>query len=78
MQEWKITYVNDHGEQAVEQVTCEKEPSLEDAAHMIRAKLVPIAAELDLNDLEGRQPEPTVKILKDQNSIEIISISLVA
>lgn len=52
-----------------------KKPSLEDAAHMIRAKLVPIAAELDLNDLEGRKPEPTVKILKDQNSIQILDIS---
>lgn len=42
---------------------------------MIRSKLVPVAAELDLNDLEGRKPEPTVKILKDQNSIQILDIS---
>ncbi len=59
----------------VEQFTCKRKPSLEDAAHLIRDKLVPVAAELDLNDLEGRKPEPTVKILKDQNSIQILDIS---
>ncbi|TFY85802.1 hypothetical protein DYL59_24525 [Pseudomonas kairouanensis] len=75
MQKWQITFVDDHGETAVEQVTCDQKPSLEDAAHMIRNKLVPVAAELDLNDLEGRKPEPTVKILKDQNSIQILDIS---
>ncbi|WP_426135770.1 hypothetical protein [Pseudomonas sp. PWP3-1b2] len=75
MQKWQITFVDDHGVQAVEQFTCENKPSLEDAAHMIRNKLVPVAAELDLNDLEDRVSEPTVKILKDQNSIEIIDIS---
>ncbi|TFY93583.1 hypothetical protein DYL61_13320 [Pseudomonas nabeulensis] len=75
MKKWQITFVDDHGEKAVEQVTCDQQPSLEDAAHMIRNKLVPVAAELDLNDLEGRKPEPTVKILKDQNSIQILDIS---
>ncbi|AKS08594.1 MULTISPECIES: hypothetical protein [Pseudomonas] len=75
MQKWQITFVDDHGVQSVEQFTCEHQPSLEDAAHMIRNKLVPVAAELDLNDLEGRQSDPTVKILKDQNSIQILDIS---
>ncbi|AZP71142.1 hypothetical protein EJJ20_14920 [Pseudomonas poae] len=75
MQKWQITFVDDHGQKTVEEVTCDQKPSLEDAAHMIRSKLVPIAAELDLNDLEGRKPEPTVKILKDQNSIQILDIS---
>ena len=75
MQKWQITFVDDHGQKTVEEVTCDQKPSLEDAAHMIRNKLVPIAAELDLNDLEGRKPEPTVKILKDQNSIQILDIS---
>jgi hypothetical protein len=75
MQTWQITFVDDHGETSVEQFSCEQKPSLEDAAHLIRSKLVPVAAELDLNDLEGRQPEPTVKILKDQNSIQILDIS---
>lgn len=75
MQTWQITFVDDHGVKTVEQFACAQKPSLEDAAHMIRNKLVPIAAELDLNDLEGRKPEPTVKILKDQNSIQILDIS---
>lgn len=75
MQKWQITFVDDHGQKTVEEVTCDQKPSLEDAAHMIRSKLVPIATELDLNDLEGRKPEPTVKILKDQNSIQILDIS---
>ena len=75
MQNWQITFVDDHGVQSVEQFTCERKPSLEDAAHLIRDKLVPVAAELDLNDLDGRKPEPTVKILKDQNSIQILDIS---
>ncbi|WLH82010.1 MULTISPECIES: hypothetical protein [unclassified Pseudomonas] len=74
MQTWNITFVDDHGETSVEQFTCNEKPSLEEAAHMIRNKLLPVAAELDLNDLEGRQSEPTVKILKDQNSIQILDI----
>ena len=75
MQNWQVTFVDDHGVQSVEQFTCDQKPSLEDAAHMIRNKLVPIAAELDLNDLDGRIAEPTVKSLKDQNSIQILDIS---
>ncbi|NWC91743.1 hypothetical protein HX855_13650 [Pseudomonas sp. IPO3778] len=75
MQTWKITFVDDHGVQSVEQFVCGEKPSLEDAAHMIRAKLLPVAAELDLNDLEGRTAEPTLKSLKDQNSIQILDIS---
>ena len=74
MQTWNITFVDDHGETSVEQFTCNEKPSLEEAAQMIRNKLLPVAAELDLNDLEGRQSEPTVKILKDQNSIQILDI----
>jgi hypothetical protein len=34
-----------------------------------------VADELDMNDLEGRTAEPTVKSLKDQNAVEIISIT---
>ncbi|WP_248750155.1 hypothetical protein [Pseudomonas sp. MWU15-20650] len=75
MQTWTITFVDDHGVQSVEQFNCDHKPSLEDAAHMIRGKLLPVAAVLDLNDLEGRKDEPTVKILKEQNSIQILSIS---
>lgn len=75
MQTWKITFVDDHGVRVVEQFTCAEKPSLETAALMIRAKLLPVAAELDLNDLEGRTPQPTLKSLKEQNGIQILDIS---
>ncbi|RQO55221.1 hypothetical protein [Pseudomonas sp. KBW05] len=75
MQTWQITFVDDHGETAVREFNCEQKPSLEDAAHLIRSSVVPVAAELDLNDYDGRESEPTVKILKDQNSIQILDIS---
>ncbi len=75
MQKWQITFVDDHGEQSVEVFNCAQKPSLEESAQMIRAKLLPIPAELDLNDLDGRIAEPTLKSLKDQNSIQILDIS---
>ncbi|AIS14053.1 hypothetical protein C4K22_1861 [Pseudomonas chlororaphis subsp. aurantiaca] len=75
MQKWQVTFVDDHGVQSVEQFDCEQQPSMEEAAQLIRAKLLPVPAELDLNDLEGRTDDPTVKSLKDQNSIQILSIT---
>ena len=75
MQKWQITFVDDHGEQSVEQFDCEQKPDMEKAAQLIRAKLLPVPAELDLNDLEGRTAEPTVKSLKSQNSIQILAIT---
>ncbi|AJO77466.1 MULTISPECIES: hypothetical protein [Pseudomonas] len=74
MQKWQIVFVDDHGVQSVEQFDCEQQPSMERAAQLIRAKLLPVPAELDLNDLEGRTAEPTVKNLKYQHSIQILSI----
>ena len=76
MQTWAVTFVDDHGVQAVEQFDCEHKPTLEEAAWMIRARLLPVPAKLDLNDLEGRASDPTVKNLKDQNSIQITGIVL--
>lgn len=75
MQTWQVTFVDDHGMQVVEHFECEHKPSLEQAAQMIRARLLPVSAELDLNDLDGRITDPTVKSLKDQNSIQILSIT---
>ncbi len=75
MQKWEVTYVNDHGVPTVEHFDCEQKPTMERAAQLIRAKLLPVPAELDLNDLDGRTDEPTVKSLKDQNSIQILSIT---
>lgn len=77
MQKWQITFVDDHGVQSVEQFDCEQQPSMEQAARMIRAKLLPVSAELDLNDLEGRIDDPTVKSLKEQNSIQILGITAI-
>lgn len=78
MQKWEITFVDDHGVPTVEQFDCEHEPDMEKAAQLIRGKLLPITAELDLNDLEGRTIDPTLKSLKDQNSIQILSICAIA
>ncbi|MGA8137144.1 MULTISPECIES: hypothetical protein [Pseudomonas] len=75
MSKWAVTFVDDHGVQDTEQFECASQPDLEQAARLIRAKLLPVPATLDLNDLEGRAPDPTVKSLKDQNSIEILSIT---
>jgi len=75
MSKWAVTFVDDHGVQDTEHFECANQPDLEQAARLIRAKLLPVPAALDLNDLEGRAPDPTVKSLKDQNSIQILSIT---
>ncbi|WP_409299742.1 hypothetical protein [Pseudomonas sp. KCJK8993] len=75
MQKWQVTFVDDHGVQAVEDFACEQPPTLELAAQLVRARLLPVSAELDLNDLEGRTDMPTLKSLKEQNSIQILSIT---
>ncbi len=75
MQQWQVTFVDDHGVKTVECFDCEQEPSLEEAARLVRAKLLPVPAKLDLNDLEGRASDPTVKSLKEQNSIQILGIT---
>lgn len=77
MHKWEITFIDDHGEKAVEQFEHEQEPTWEEAAKFIRKRRVPLSKELDLNDLEGRTKDPTVKNLKSQNSIEIVSITLI-
>ncbi|WP_085723198.1 hypothetical protein [Pseudomonas sp. R37(2017)] len=75
MQKWKITFVDDHGEAVGEIFECEECPNDEQAAKLILARYLPVAAELDLNDLEGRTDNPTVKSLKSQYSIQILSIA---
>ncbi|WP_095110869.1 hypothetical protein [Pseudomonas sp. Irchel 3E20] len=74
MQKWNVTYVDDHGEPNVEVFECVGPPSHEEAAKLIRARLFPALDALPLNDLEGRTDDPTLKSLKEQNSIEIISV----
>ena len=75
MQKWKVTFVDDHGETIDEVFEYEECPNNEQAAKLIRARRLPVAAELDLNDLEGRTDNPTVKNLKTQNSIQILGIT---
>ena len=75
MQKWKITVVDDHGETVDEVFECDECPDNEHAAKLIKARLLPVAAELDLNDLEGRTADASVKSLKTQNSIQILGIT---
>ncbi|MBV7552328.1 hypothetical protein KW841_08220 [Pseudomonas sp. PDM28] len=75
MQKWKITFVDDHGETTDEVFECTERPDNERAAKLIKERLLPVAAELDLNDLEGRTADASVKELKSQNSIEILGIT---
>jgi hypothetical protein len=75
MQKWRITFVDDHGETINEVFECDECPDKEQAAKLIKARLLPVAAELDLNDLEGRTSDASVKELKSQNSIQILGIT---
>ncbi|MCF4997718.1 hypothetical protein GIW70_07845 [Pseudomonas syringae] len=75
MQKWKVTFVDDHGETDNEVFEREECPNHEQAAKLVKERLLPVAAELDLNDLEGRTTDAGVKNLKTQNSIEILSIT---
>lgn len=78
MPTWGITFVDDHGVKTVEYVDCAQKPDLEKAAQLIRAKLLPVPAALDLNDREGRTSDPTLKSLKDQHSIQILGIHAIS
>jgi hypothetical protein len=75
MQKWKITFVDDHGETVDEVFECDECPDNEHAAKLLKERLLPVASELDLNDLEGRTVDATVKNLKTQNSIQILGIT---
>ncbi|MNS36904.1 hypothetical protein D3C71_1350990 [compost metagenome] len=75
MPKWKITFVDDHGETVNEVFECDECPDNERAAKLIKSRLLPVAAELDLNDLEGRTTDACVKELKSQNSIQILGIT---
>ncbi|MDI2594743.1 hypothetical protein NYP20_09030 [Pseudomonas sp. N3-W] len=75
MQKWKITFLDDHGETVNEIFECDECPDHEHAAKLIKARFLPVAAELDLNDLEGRTDDASVKDLKTQYSIQILGIT---
>lgn len=75
MKHWIISYQDKDGEQRTYDHSAEQRPSEEMAAQILRKHLYPVTSELDLNDLEGRTAEPTVKSLDEQNSVKIISIT---
>ncbi|KPW80015.1 hypothetical protein ALQ33_00173 [Pseudomonas syringae pv. philadelphi] len=75
MKQWAILYLDKDGVQQRHVAAFEQRPSEEEVAQLLRKDLYPMTDELDLNDLEGRTEEPTVKTLKDHNSVEIISIT---
>ncbi|AWY40496.1 hypothetical protein DKY63_11560 [Pseudomonas putida] len=75
MSKWKVTFVDDHGETINEVFECEARPNNEQAAKLIKERFLPVAAKLDLNDLEGRTADASVKELKTQNSIQILGIA---
>jgi len=75
MKDWVITFVDQKGERTSLPFTAELEPSIEEAARLIRTHLFPVMDELDLTDFEGRTPSPTAKWLKEQNGVEITAIT---
>ncbi|MHC8306488.1 hypothetical protein [Pseudomonas sp. PB3P13] len=75
MQKWTVTYVDDHGETVEEVFECDECPDNEHAATLLKERLFPVAAKLDLNDLDGRTDDASVKSLMTQNSIQILGIT---
>lgn len=75
MKAWEITFVDQKGERTSLPFTAEREPSIEEAARLIRTHLFPVMAELDLNDFQDRVASPTAKWLKEQSGVEITSIA---
>ncbi|POP69974.1 hypothetical protein [Pseudomonas syringae] len=78
MKQWTIVYLDKDGVRQHLEADFEQHPSDEQVARLLRKGLYPVTDELDLNDLDGRTEDPTVKTLKDHNSVQIISITEVA
>ncbi len=74
MKVWTISFLDKDGVQQTLDLKSDHRPSEEEAAQQLRPILFPVASDLDLNDLDGRAAEPTVKTLKEQNAVQIISI----
>ncbi|QBF27885.1 hypothetical protein EXN22_20175 [Pseudomonas tructae] len=75
MKDWVITFVDQKGECTTLPLTAELEPSIEEAARLIRSHLFPVMDELDLNDFQDRASSPTAKWLKEQSGVEITAIT---
>lgn len=78
MKQWAVSYFDKDGVAQCLNVDSQQLPTPEQAAQLLRHKLFPVSDELDLNDLDGRTAEPTLKTLKDHNSVQIISIKEVS
>ncbi|EGH43236.1 hypothetical protein GE543_13195 [Pseudomonas sp. SZ57] len=78
MKQWAIVYLDKDGVQQRREAGFDERPSDEQVARLLRKDLYPVTDELNLNDLDGRTDDPTVKTLKDHNSVQIISITEVA
>jgi len=74
MKVWTISFLDKEGVQKTLDLESDHRPSDEEAAQRLRPHLFPVTHDLDLNDLDGRTDEPTVKTLKEQNAVQIISI----
>jgi hypothetical protein len=74
MKVWTISFLDKEGVQQTLDLESEHRPSEEEAAQSLRPRLFPVTNDLDLNDLDGRTLEPTVKTLKEQNAVQILSI----
>ena len=74
MKVWTISFQDKDGVQQTHSLEADQRPSDEEAAQRLRHLLFPVTEDLDLNDLEGRTQEPTVRTLKEQNAVQIISI----
>ncbi len=75
MKQWIISYLDKDGVPQTLSHEAEQQPNDEQAATLLRKRLVPVTQQLDLNDLEGRTDDPTVKALNDQNSVKLLSIT---
>ncbi|MDD2046524.1 hypothetical protein [Pseudomonas putida] len=75
MKAWVITFVDQKGERTSLPFASEQEPSIEEAARLIRTHLFPVMDELDLNDFQDRASMPTAKWLKEQSGVEITAIT---
>ena len=75
MQKWKVTFVDDHGEIVDEVFEREECPSDDEAARLIKERLLPVAAQLDLNDMQVSTTDAEEKNINTKNGIEILRIT---
>ncbi len=76
MPKWNVSFINDRGEPEVEQFDLEREPTLEEAAQLVRERVFPVLASLDPIELPDRVPNPAEKSLNDQNSVKGLKVEL--